>query len=173
MIASVSQLKSQYPTTESDDNLERMLTAVEFMIRAYTNNKFHAPRVHYDVVSTSDGFVGHMGRLRVDDTIEVLAGDNAGLYTIIAVTSEGVTVDRDVYPDVSNTIVKVVYPPDVIFGALALVNWKLEHRDKVGVQSETISRHSVTYFNMDGENAVMGYPVAEMGFLTPYRKARF
>lgn len=44
---------------------------------------------------------------------------------------------------------------------------------KVGVASETISRHAVTYFDLTGENAVMGFPKALMGFLTPYIKARF
>jgi hypothetical protein len=41
------------------------------------------------------------------------------------------------------------------------------------VASETISRHSVTYVDQTGENTIMGYPVALMGFLKPYIKARF
>jgi hypothetical protein len=41
------------------------------------------------------------------------------------------------------------------------------------VASETISRHSVTYVDQTGDNTIMGYPVALMGFLKPYRKARF
>ena len=45
--------------------------------------------------------------------------------------------------------------------------------NEVGVQSETISRHSVTYFNMDGDNSIMGYPKSLLGFLKPYKKARF
>ena len=65
------------------------------------------------------------------------------------------------------------YPMDVKMGVVNLMKWELDNRDKVGVQSETISRHSVTYFNMDGDNSVMGYPKALMGFLKPYMKARF
>ncbi len=30
-----------------------------------------------------------------------------------------------------------------------------------------------TYFNMDGDNSVMGYPRSLLGFLKPYMKARF
>ena len=65
------------------------------------------------------------------------------------------------------------YPMDVKMGVVNLMKWELDNRDKVGVQSETISRHSVTYFNMDGDNSIMGFPKALMGFLKPYMKARF
>lgn len=65
------------------------------------------------------------------------------------------------------------YPMDVKMGVVNMLNWDLENRDKVGIQSETISRHSVTYFNMDGANSSMGYPKSLLGFLKPYMKARF
>ena len=65
------------------------------------------------------------------------------------------------------------YPMDVKMGVVNLMKWELDNRDKVGVQSETISRHSVTYFNMDGDNSIMGFPKALLGFLKPYMKARF
>lgn len=65
------------------------------------------------------------------------------------------------------------YPMDVKMGVINMLNWDLENRDKVGIQSETISRHSVTYFNMDGDNSSMGYPKSLLGFLKPYRRARF
>lgn len=67
----------------------------------------------------------------------------------------------------------VVYPADIKMGAVNLMKWELNNRDKVGVSSETISRHSVTYFNMDGDNSIMGYPKSLLGFLRPYKKARF
>ena len=65
------------------------------------------------------------------------------------------------------------YPADVKMGVVNLVKWELESRGKIGVASETISRHSVTYIDFNGENAIMGYPKALMGFLRPYKKARF
>jgi hypothetical protein len=65
------------------------------------------------------------------------------------------------------------YPMDVKMGVVNMLNWDLENRNKVGIQSETISRHSVTYFNMDGDNSTMGFPKALLGFLKPYMKARF
>ena len=62
---------------------------------------------------------------------------------------------------------------DIKMGVVNLMKWELNNRSKVGIQSETISRHSVTYFNMDGDNASMGYPKSLTGFLKPYVKARF
>ena len=65
------------------------------------------------------------------------------------------------------------YPMDVKMGVVNLMKWELSNRDKVGVASESISRHSVTYFNMDGDNSIMGYPRSLLGFLKPYKRARF
>lgn len=65
------------------------------------------------------------------------------------------------------------YPMDVKMGVINLMKWEFTSRDKVGVASESISRHSVTYFDMTGDNSTMGYPRALMGFLKPYMKARF
>ena len=65
------------------------------------------------------------------------------------------------------------YPADIKMGVINMLKWDLENRDKVGIQSETISRHSVTYFNMDGDNSTMGFPKSLLGFLQPYKKARF
>lgn len=65
------------------------------------------------------------------------------------------------------------YPMDIKMGVVNLMKWELGNREKVGVASESISRHSVTYFDMTGGNSIMGYPAALMGFLRPYMRARF
>ena len=65
------------------------------------------------------------------------------------------------------------YPMDVKMGAIQMLIWDMDNRGKIGVQSETISRHSVTYYNLDGNTSSMGYPVALLGFLKPYKRARF
>ena len=65
------------------------------------------------------------------------------------------------------------YPMDVKMGVVNLMKWELGMREKVGVASESISRHSVTYVDQTGTNTVNGYPVALMGFLKPYKRARF
>lgn len=81
--------------------------------------------------------------------------------------NESLTAESDVL------VTKVEYPMDVQMGVVNMLSWDLSNRDKVGIQSETISRHSVTYFNMDGDNSTIGYPKSLVGFLKPYMKARF
>ena len=84
-----------------------------------------------------------------------------------------VELDRPLIDEPCVLVTKVEYPMDVKMGALNMLKWDLENRDKIGIQSETLSRHSVTYFNMDGNNSSMGFPKSLLGFLVPYRKARF
>ena len=76
----------------------------------------------------------------------------------------------------------VSYPACVKQAVVDIVAWKLRNETMNGtdtdgkpVSSETISRHSITYFNMDGGsgNSAMGFPSSLLGFLEPYRKARF
>ena len=64
------------------------------------------------------------------------------------------------------------YPSDVRLGVIGMLIWDIEKRDKIGISSETISRHSVTYNNAT-INSVGGYPDAVIAFLKPYVKARF
>jgi len=110
----------------------------------------------------------------VGDTIQISQSLlNNGVYTVTEITDEGMTLSGNLLDCKNNLVTKVFYPDDVVMGVVNLCKWELDNRAKVGIQSETISRHSVTYFNMDGENAVMGYPKSLLGFLKPYMKARF
>ena len=70
-------------------------------------------------------------------------------------------------------VTKVEYPANVIQGVVNLLIWDQTNKKKVGIKSETLSRHSVTYYDQDVNNQVMGYPVSLLGFLSPYMKARF
>lgn len=69
---------------------------------------------------------------------------------------------------------EVDYPVAVKIGAIHLANWEIEGRNKVGVSSETISRHSVSYDSsaFSGSSS-KGYPGSLLGFLYPWMKARF
>ena len=83
------------------------------------------------------------------------------------------SVSKDLLDCRRNLVTKIEYPPDVVMGVVNMLKWDLQNRNKIGIQSETISRHSVTYFSVDGDKTVMGYPKMLLGFLTPYMKARF
>lgn len=65
------------------------------------------------------------------------------------------------------------YPPDVVEGALNMLKWDVRGRDSIGIASEALGRHSVSYAAQDATNTIGGYPAALMGFLKPYYKARF
>ena len=68
---------------------------------------------------------------------------------------------------------EIQYPADIKLGVVRLIEWDLTMREKSGIQSESISRHSVTYQAMSGQSADMGYPAHMTAFLRPYMRAVF
>lgn len=157
----------------TDARVKMTLDAIEQTIRAYTNNCFQQRSVRA-VCDVVDGKLhGAFTGFSVGDTVQLTESCfNGGVYTVTALDGEVMNVGGLGAGETSVLITKVVYPADVIACAVNLLRWEAERRGKVGIQSETLSRHSVTYFNMDGDNSVMGYPRALLGCLKPYRKAR-
>lgn len=159
---------------ETQESLTRKLEGLERLIRAYTNNNFQLRAVRFWAVSGGNQLLGSSPYLTVGDRVEITDSlVNDGLYTVTAIDSETTTLDKPLYTQPKNLVTKVEYPADVQSGVLNLLKWEIENRDKVGIKSETLSRHSVTYYDQDASNTVMGYPVSLLGFLKPYRKARF
>ena len=178
MILTVSELRQHITTDESELVLEGKLQALEFLIRAYTNNNFQVRAFRAVAVATSDGnklLFNSPIPFKVGDTLQITESDfmQDELFTVSAVDESSITVSGEVIDESGVVVTKVKYPMDVKMGVVNLMKWELDNREKVGVASETISRHSVTYVDQTGDNTVMGYPVALMGFLKPYRKARF
>lgn len=161
------------------EELEAKLKAAELAIRAYTNNNFQNRFVRFwaEIIQrrlTATHPTAVLDYLRVGDTVQVSqSGVNDGLYVIEKIGDGFLEVTDELFPADHNLVTKVEYPADVQSGVLNLLKWEVENRDKVGIKSETISRHSVTYYDQDASNTVMGYPVSLLGFLAPYRKARF
>lgn len=177
MIMTVTELK-QYVTTDiSDKVLEASLQALELLVRGYTNNNFQKRAFRSVAVAVADGnqlLSSGATPFKAGDTLEITESDlNSGLVTVSAVSDGVITVAEELFDESGVVITKVVYPADVKQGVARMLQWQLDNGDKVGVQSETISRHSVTYFNMSEDNSIMGFPKALMGFLKPYMKARF
>lgn len=178
MVMTVAELRQFIDTDIEDQALEARLQALELLIRAYTNNNFQVRAFRSVAVAMSDGnclLCNGMVPFRVGDTVQISESELMPdmLATVTAVEGNAVTVSEDLYDESGVVITKVKYPHDVKMGVVNLLKWELDNREKVGVASETISRHSVTYFNMDGDNSTMGFPKALMGFLKPYMKARF
>lgn len=178
MILSVDELK-KYITTEDDDQmLEGKLQALELLVRAYTNNNFQIRAFRAVAVAVAEGnklLFNSTVPFKVGDTLQITESDfmQDELVTALTVDESSITVSGELSDESGVVVTKVKYPTDVKMGIVNLMKWELNNREKVGVASETISRHSVTYVDQTGENTIMGYPVALMGFLKPYRKARF
>lgn len=175
MILTVEALRKHIETDETDDVLEEKLRAMELLIRAYTNNNFQqrAARREADVVG---GFL-YMEALQpfdVGDTLQISDSElNDGLYTITAADDATVTLKEKTYDERDVLVTRVIYPADIKMGVVNMMKWELNNREKVGISSETISRHSVSYFDLSGDNSIAGFPKALLGFLKPYMKARF
>lgn len=177
MIMTVAELRQYITTDDADQVLEAKLQALELLIRAYTNNNFQKRAFRAVAVAVSDGnglITTASNPFKPGDTLQITESEaNEGLVTIKAVTNDAITVKENLIDESGIVVTKVVYPADVRMGCVNLMKWEMNNRDKVGIASETISRHSVTYFNMDGDNSLMGYPKSLLGFLKPYMKARF
>lgn len=154
--------------------LKKKLNAVELLIRSYTHNNFQNRYVRFCGESSENKVFGHSPFLKIGDTVQITQSSvNDGLYMITEITDSYVTFDSDIFDTHSNLVTKVEYPEDVQQGVIELMTWEVKNRQKVGIKSETLSRHSVSYYDQDANNQVMGYPVALLGFLKPYIKARF
>lgn len=163
----------------SQETLDRKLKSAEELVRAYTNNNFQNRAVRFEAAAIKNRLIARdpdvLAFLTAGDTVEVSQSDvNDGLYVVKLVNAGmDITVDRGLFPVSYNLVTKVEYPAPVKEGVINLLIWDVQNRQKVGIKSETLSRHSVTYFDQDAGNQVMGYPVSLLGFLTPYVKARF
>lgn len=176
MIISVEKAKALISDLNdwSDELIEMKLAAIEQTIRAYTNNNFQdrGYRVRADIragVFMSESLIP----FSVDDTVQVSESQyNNGLYTVAGDYDLTFTVSEETKDEEGVLVTRVVYPADVITCAVNLLEWEKQNRAKVGIQSETLSRHSVTYFNMGAADQVMGYPASLLGCLKAYKKAR-
>lgn len=177
MIMTVEEFRTHVNTDAPDNVLESRLKAVELFIRKHTHNNFQVKGTGRiaDVV----GGLFTMEALNpyeVGDTIQISGSDkNDGLYTIKEVNEFTFMVNEPTRDEIDVFVTLVEYKEDVKLGVVELLKYELGSRKKVnaGIQSETISRHSVTYKVPDASDTVKGYPQHLMGFLEPYMKARF
>lgn len=177
MIMTVAELKQFIATDEANKVLEAKLQALELLIRAYTNNNFQSRGWRTSACIRGGVFISEsLIPFAVGDTVMVSQSrlQDGSLFTVKEVAGDTTfTANENAADEEDILVTKVVYPMDVKVGVANLIKWQYQNGDKVGISSETISRHSVTYFNMDGDNSAMGFPKPLLGFLRPYMKARF
>nr|DAL83096.1 MAG TPA: head to tail adaptor [Caudoviricetes sp.] len=157
------------------ERIEQKLKAIEQTIRSYTNNNFQNRKIRSaGVVSSSKlNVINKLYGLSIGDTVQITESMfNDGLYTVKGIEENAIVLDKELIDECYALITKVEYPDDVIECCINLCEWEVKNRGKVGIKVETLSRHSVTYFDQDASNQMNGYPVSLLGCLKPYRKAR-
>lgn len=174
MIMSVAEYRVLNPNdTDTDMALEVKLRALESAIRAYTNNNFQKRSIRFSCQIVGGKLFFSSNLIKSGDTVQISESVyNDGIYDVVK-SDSSISLNEVLEDEIYAVVTKIIYPPDVKMGVVNLLKWENENRDKVGISSESLSRHSVTYANMDGDNSIMGYPKALIGFLTPYMKARF
>lgn len=172
MIITVADLKKQINCgNDTDELIETKLKAIEAVIRKYTNNNFQERGIRFVGHSSGTSVYGDPRYFTIGDTVQISASSvNDGLYQVVAVGEDFLQVDRFLFAANQNMVTKISYPADVIQCAVDLYKWKQSMGNKVGIKSETLSRHSVTY--EDSATLFMGYPIGILNGLSLYKKAR-
>ena len=165
-----------------DDSItQEDLDAFEVAFRSLTNNSFQNKHIRFkdiefvgeNLIAVKDPIVG----IKTGDTIEVnYSHYNDGLYVVEELTGKQIKVQGKPF-FVANTsgsmITLVQYPADVKAGLKKILSYNLKMADKIGIKSETISRMSTTYYDVNASETVDGYPAALVSFLQKYEKMRW
>lgn len=179
MIISIELLRELYSDKNfsefSDKRLEWKLKAIESAIRRITHNKFLNRAYKYSGI-VKDGKLYLEGQhfLNIDDTVYMTDSHMTdGLFVVKSIDDGVITFDTPLFSTLA-TVIKVEYPPDIIDGAVELLDWSCNYSmaDKQGIASESISRHSVSYVQRNESNMKEGYPVEKLNFLKKYTEWR-
>lgn len=175
MIMTVEELRKFVETDESDECLAAKLAGIEQQIRGYTNNNFQVRGTGRVADVTGSLFtVDALNPFEVGDTLQISGSEmNDGLYTVKEASDASFEVNEKTRDEKNVFVTLVEYPADVKMGVANMMTWEKENRTKAGIQSETISRHTVNYINLDAWNSALGYPASLVQFLKPYMKGRF
>lgn len=186
MLMSVEEYKLFHNTDIEDKVLAAKLSALELSIRKNTNNNFQNRgfRASYDIRGKTFNSES-LTPFEVGDTVMITESrlQEDRLCTVESVDELSFTVKEKVYDENNVLVTKVEYPEDVILGAVDIMKWKLNNEaansgdtSKKEIQSETLSRYSVTYAQDTTEKDIdpdFGVPRKYTAFLKEYEKARF
>lgn len=157
----------------TDEKIEMKLKAIEKTVREYTNNNFQVRGYRVRAYIADGVLVSESGAVpfTVDDTVQISNSQlNSGIYTVVGADDTTFTVSDDIKDENGVLVTKIVYPDDVIDCCVKLLEWEKDFGNKVGIKSETLSRHSVTY--EDSAGLFHGYPKGILNGVWHYRKAR-
>lgn len=179
MIITIEDAKKIHEGIEQYD-----LDSFEITIRALTSNNFQLTNIRCHKVSISESGlievnIGTTKGLFVGDTVEINHSKyNNGLFVIKALEDHSITVDaedKQMVDEVNAEVIvtKVKYPDDVINGVRKLIQYDAKMGDKIGIKSQSVSRVSTTYYDVNSSENIDGYPSSLMSFLNKYRKMKW
>lgn len=174
MIISVDDVVNKYHLFEDTPKevVQEKLDALESLIRAKTNNNFQNRNIRIKCPSVDNYLVGMSPYLKVGDTVEISNSKiNDGLYLIKEITKYAIKLDKDLFDCEECTVTKVEYPQDIVSIVISALRWDEQFGSKIGIQSESIGRHSVSYFAQTDQNSYNGYPINLFTGLKQYVKA--
>ena len=171
MIITVEELKKVSELSSiSDEQLTVMCEGIEDFIRQYTNNNFINKNVTFNTPSLNGKLDTVSPLFKVGDTVLISNSKyNNGVYVINDLDG---TLDKELFDDDNNKVTLVKYPHAIKLGVVKLLQYNAKMDSKVGISSESLSRHSVSYAQPTSDS-IGGYPASMMSFLKPYMKARF
>lgn len=184
MLITVEFLRKFIATELTDEELEYKILALESSIRKYTNNNFQNRNIRF-MCDVKNGVLEQSSRyIKVGDTIEISESSlNAGLYVVGNVEEYSIILDKVLYDEKMVLVTKTEYPIEVQLGAIDILRWKLKNENQnynpdaeKEIQSESLSRYSVTYAKDNTESDIdieFGVPRKYTAFLKQYKKARF
>lgn len=176
MILTLSEAKLIDESISQED-----LDGIEQTIRALTNNNFQNRDIRFknidfldhETIKVNEDIKG----IKVGDTVEVnYSPYNDGLYEVIGIAADTIKVKPDsLYNDINTDamLTKVEYPADIKTGVKKLLEYDKKMGDKTGIKSETISRMSTTYYDMNSSENIDGYPSSLLSFVKKYEKMRW
>lgn len=171
MIITIEELKKVSDLSNiPDEQLTLMCEGIEDFIRQYTNNNFTVKNVTFNTPSMNGKLETVSPLFKVGDTVLISNSKyNNGVYILTAIDG---TLDKELFDDNNNKVTLVKYPPAIKLGIIKLLQYNVKMDNKVGISSESLSRHSVSYAQPTSDS-ICGYPSSLMSFLKPYMKARF
>ena len=165
-----------------DDSItQEDLDAFEVAFRSLTNNSFQNKHIRFkdiefvgeNLIAVKDPIVG----IKTGDTIEVnYSHYNDGLHVVEEIAGKQIKVQGTPF-FVANTggsmLTLVQYPADIARGIKKLIAYDKKMVSKIGIKSESISRMSITYYDVNASENIDGYPASLVSFLTKYEKMRW
>lgn len=186
MLMTAAEFRGYTQTEESDPVLEARLSALELLIRNYTNNPFQQREFRVRANVTGSRFCsGSPVPFAPGDTVMVSESEKmpGRLFTVKETEAFAFTVRETAWDEDHVLVTKVAYPMDVKLGAAGILKWQLKNEaansgdsSQKDIRSETLSRYSVTYASDATESdldAAFGVPKKYVAFLRHYKKARF